>query len=344
MVRGVLVVMLTATTAASAQTATRPTLWSKSPTTRPVATAPTVAATQPGPVTFAPPPTNRPPPQPTELIGADPNRVDERLVRAVALMRERKLSEAGKVLEEICNDTPPEQRTRPLVLNRAIVDIQQRRLLMRGIKELGEYLTRNRAEDEPATNVLGNALAIAIEDEKVKENAVMQMARTEFDRRHYVLDHSRKGYRRWGPQWIPEAEFDALEKEKKAHDAGMEAQRAVVDRLYWSVSSLMEERKNVVKTIATSPTIQFDNPLYLQREEALKDVQRIDREVAVVNKDYEKERRKLQLMQKQSHAPVWPKALEPVEANELSPPAAPIVITVKEAKPPDPANPFAPAK
>src|SRR6185437_6368848 len=54
--------------------------------------------------------------------------------------------------------TPVAQRNRAMVLNRAILDVTQKSLVMRGLKELSAYLIMRPQEDEEATNILGGGL------------------------------------------------------------------------------------------------------------------------------------------------------------------------------------------
>src|SRR5262245_40726632 len=81
-------------------------------------------------------------------------------VHAVALMRNDQWADARALFEEIGRATPPAQRSRPLVLNRAIVDVATKANAMRAVRELSDYLRANRDPDETATNILGSALNI----------------------------------------------------------------------------------------------------------------------------------------------------------------------------------------
>src|SRR5688572_19830089 len=57
-------------------------------------------------------------------------------VQAYEFMRVGKWERASPLLARAYNDTPPAQRTRALVLNRAIMDLAQRQNLLRGIQDL----------------------------------------------------------------------------------------------------------------------------------------------------------------------------------------------------------------
>src|SRR5437660_1545250 len=69
------------------------------------------------------------------------------LDQAVALMRENKYDKAAPLLEKIYAATSPEQRSRGLVLNHAIVDLTRKVYVMRALRDLDQYLTKHRAED-----------------------------------------------------------------------------------------------------------------------------------------------------------------------------------------------------
>src|SRR5687768_14404736 len=235
MSRIVALIVVAMATHASAQ-ATRPTLWGKSPTTRPApaptaATAPTTTQPADAPLTV-----KRDRPAATQglgLIGADPDPYRQELTQAVELMLAKKFLEAGRMFDQMFKELGAENRTRPMVLNRAIVDVTNKRMAVRAVKELGEYLTKNRAEDELATNILAAALNIAAEDSAVKKGKLWQDAYTEWERRNYVLDRSRPGYRRWGAQWMTEKEFEELKAKQKEYDDSIAAAEDRLAKAEW---------------------------------------------------------------------------------------------------------------
>src|SRR5438034_406927 len=104
----------------------------------------------------------RPAPSPYASPSDRPALTDEQLNdlhrQAFALMRAGKFDRAGERLERLYRAIPPAQRSRALVLNHAILDLVQKRLVMRGVKDLVDYLTQHRADDELATNILGASL------------------------------------------------------------------------------------------------------------------------------------------------------------------------------------------
>src|SRR6266496_939354 len=133
-------------------------------------------------------------------------------VQAVALMRQNQYNQAADFLEKVYNAVALEKRDRALVLNHAILDLAQKRFVMRGMRDLSAYLIKHRDEDEPGMNILGALLNTAIVDQPtLKSGALWQSAFKEWDRRNYVLDHSRKGWRRWGTRWIDDDERKSIQ-------------------------------------------------------------------------------------------------------------------------------------
>jgi hypothetical protein len=84
-----------------------------------------------------------------------PAQLDELHRQAVALLRDGKTDKALAAFDRVYNATPADQRSRPLVLNRAIFDMVQKRYVVRGLRDLTAYLTKHREEDELATNRAG---------------------------------------------------------------------------------------------------------------------------------------------------------------------------------------------
>jgi hypothetical protein len=136
---------------------------------------------------------------------------DDVLPQVVDLMRDGKFAKASQLLDKVYNATPAAQRTRPMVLNRAILDLAARGTIMRGLRDLSEYLAKHRGEDEQATNLLAACLDAAANDAKLKAGPIWQAAYKEWDRRNYLLDHSHAGWRRWGAKWVTDDETTARE-------------------------------------------------------------------------------------------------------------------------------------
>ncbi len=96
-------------------------------------------------------------------------------VQAVALMRQNQYNQAADFLEKVYNAVALEKRDRALVLNHAILDLTQKRFVMRGMRDLSAYLIKHRDEDEPGMNILGALLNTAIVDQPtLKSGALWQ--------------------------------------------------------------------------------------------------------------------------------------------------------------------------
>jgi hypothetical protein len=89
------------------------------------------------------------------------------------------LKRAGKsmplsaVMDKAYATTPADQRTRPLVLNRAIIDLTQRVNVMRAVRELQQYLRELSAPDEAGPEHPRRCLNVAAEMPRCKKSAAL---------------------------------------------------------------------------------------------------------------------------------------------------------------------------
>src|SRR6478752_250037 len=74
----------------------------------------------------------------------------------VSLMREEQWDKATERMDKLCAAIPLSERNRPMALDRAILELRKASTTLRGVKDLGEYLIKHPAEDEPAANILGS--------------------------------------------------------------------------------------------------------------------------------------------------------------------------------------------
>ena len=161
--------------------------------------------------------------------------------QAYQLMLDGDFAKAKPLLEQAYQLTPLKERNRALVLNRAILDMTQRTFVMRAIRDLTTYLTKNRGEDELATNILGGALNLAATDPKLKEGGLWQSAFKEWDRRNYVLDHSRPGFRRWGAQWVGDEELKQIRADQDHLKQLVMDQQDAVNRAAERTNALIDQ-------------------------------------------------------------------------------------------------------
>jgi tetratricopeptide (TPR) repeat protein len=152
--------------------------------------------------------------------------------QAVALMRAGKYQQAGEIFEKLYKISSPPTWTRAFVLNHAILDLSQKKLAMRAVRDLGTYLRSHPERDELATDLLGACLnaAVASAGDRIKHNPLWLNGQTEWERRNSELDHSRPGFRRWGSKWIAEKEYQAIEAKRNEISAAIKEQTEAIAR------------------------------------------------------------------------------------------------------------------
>jgi hypothetical protein len=160
-------------------------------------------------------------------------------VQALEAMQRRQLEAAVELMEKAYNATPAAQRTRPLVLNRAIIDLTQRINVMRAVRDVSKYLRDHPEPDEQAQNILGAALNIAVTDmPRWRNGPLWQSAFQEWDRRDAQLTEARPGYRRWATQWLEEKQYQQMEADRTELERAVEEQAANVDRARTRVAAV----------------------------------------------------------------------------------------------------------
>jgi hypothetical protein len=185
-----------------------------------------LAAIAPSP-SPSPPPSTRPAVSPSR--GPDREQLMRQHQQAVEFMGQGRYDKAQEILDHVYQLTPANWRTRALVLNRAIIDVHQRKFAARALRDLADYLKANKGEDELATNVLSGALEVVASDTpKLKKDYLWQTAYKEWDRRNYNLEKSRPGSHRWGARWLSDEEFKQIEAKQAEVKEKVEAQRLVV--------------------------------------------------------------------------------------------------------------------
>jgi hypothetical protein len=246
------------------------------------------------------------------------------------------------MLEKIYNKVPPEGRDRAFVINHAILDLTQKKFVMRGLRDLSAYLIKHREEDEFATNLLGATLDEAAKDRRLKQGDLWQSAFKEWDRRNYVLDHSRKGWRRWGTAWIDEQEYQRIQTEKAELQATADAQRDVVDRAVLRLNSLIQQQQNAAQAtenynalrqmlyqVQTDPlanpwqkqsAAQQDANFQAEQFYSLRDAQRLYGEYGQAVIELQQEQAKLRALENKVIKPQWPREFDAVDPDAPWPP------------------------
>jgi hypothetical protein len=260
----------------------------------------------------------------TQPASSDP------LAQAVLLIKRNETAKAREALDAIWKATPPEQRSRALVLNRAIVDLGDRRFVIRAVRDLGEYLAAHPAVDEPATNVLAAALNNAAFDPRLKRGEIWQLAWKEWSGRNEALDQSRPGFRRWGADWLTDEQYAALRQRQKELEDLIHRQGEIVDadlRRAGDIDQAMSVREFIqdaawfagVQTNSVNKTI--DSQFYDSEREYVQNVNQFFELNAARNSaraEVQRDMAKLKDLILQRERPTWPTRFEPVDPSEGS--------------------------
>jgi hypothetical protein len=128
--------------------------------------------------------------------------------RAIALLRADHPHQASALLDRACEDVPEAERSRSLVLNRAIADLRLRINVTRAVRDLTVYL-ENHLDDEMAANMLGSAGTQAIaRDKRFEKSKLCDRAVVTLRKAIGELEAKRPGYRKWGGNWLNADLFD----------------------------------------------------------------------------------------------------------------------------------------
>ena len=144
---------------------------------------------------------------------------------AVAYMRTKQMPKAGELFagesDPLCQQIVRDP-TRPLVINRAVVDITQKTKAVRAARTLKEYLEKHPGEaDETMVNLLGTAIAVG--EEHTTARSFLNQCAEFYVKLNEQLEKTRPGQKRWGVQWLDEGEAQRKFDEKRK--ALQEAQR-----------------------------------------------------------------------------------------------------------------------
>jgi tetratricopeptide (TPR) repeat protein len=315
--------------------------------------APTTDAPPPSRVTSpqSPLPTSRPvsppatKPSPAELHA-----------QAVEFMRQEKFDKATPLLNRAYNETPAAQRSRPLILNRALLDLVQKGNLPRAIKDLSQYFARNPAPDEEASNLLGSILELASQNARWRDGPLYAEAFREFARRETTLERHRPGYKRWGPKWITQGEFDDTRRKDDDLMVQIADQGEVVRRITLTVTTLTDQY-NTAATRARG----FSNHVHVRRyndpivinptpcaicaamAEAAASVRDISADLNVATGELDRATRTYKQLQTRAVKPTWPTRYSPIDPNAPppKPPEHPALAALAATTEPTPNTPDA---
>ena len=187
------------------------------------------AAAAPAAAVTAPPPATRP-----ALAAATTQpALDELHRRAVELMRQGEWKKAVEPMARVYRALPPDQQPRAVILNQAILDVKLRTNAGRAVRDLTQYLSKHKAVDELAINVLGSALDVIADKTGMRKTALFQKGVAEWERRNIELEEGRPGSHRWGAEWLSDEDYAQLEKKRQEAKSRVADQQAVVDRAQW---------------------------------------------------------------------------------------------------------------
>jgi hypothetical protein len=223
--------------------------------------------------------------------------------------------------------TPRQQRSRALVLNRAIVDLGDPRFATRAARDLSEYLVAHPAPDELATNILAAALNNSASDAKTKRGEAWQSAWKEWSRRNEELDKSRAGYRRWGAEWLSDEQYAARRRRQKDLEDQIAQQAEAVDadlRRVGALAQAMSVREFIEDagefTVGQTNTVNpwLESGAYESEHESVQNLNHFYEVNAISNRakaEAQGDMTRLQQLLMQRERPRWPKRFEPVEPS-----------------------------
>jgi hypothetical protein len=134
-------------------------------------------------------------------------------MQAYEFMLAGQLQRAHAPLEQAYKSRPLAQQPRPLILNRAILDIAQKVNVMRPVKDLRDYLANllPGQVDEDAVDLLGAALQVAAKNPKWVELPLYKTAEKQMQNSIEVLEQARPHERKWGQKWYREIDFRRIQ-------------------------------------------------------------------------------------------------------------------------------------
>ena len=254
--------------------------------------------------------------------------------QAVELMRQDQLDKALEQMDKAYAVTPATERNRPLVLNRAILDLRLRLNVMRAVRELHAYLVDRPEPDEEAHNILGAALNVAAASPRVKNGAVWQAAFREWERRNDEMDASRPGFRRWGAQWLSEQEYEASQDDRVALQRAADEQQARVDQAQTRVETLRLRHQALVAADQAERQRRLSD--WAEQQDLIRDLRGYEQQV----RSYETQKRLYEqwLQRQQQLQPPRPGTGHAPQQPAAPPPAAP---ATPQAATPAPVSPAA---
>ena len=186
--------------------------------------------------------------------------------------------------------------------------------------------------------MLGGALNIAARDPALKQGPLWQTMFKEWDRRNYVLDQSRPGWRRWGTRWVSDDDYAKIKAQQEAlrqsvYDAQDRVNQASIhanalitayqnaSNQYNAFGSLLGYLQNYTGT-PTNTWNQLTNGQGVANQAAVQAF--IDADAALIHlgpevagavQEYQNQVALLQKLETTVIRPEWPTQFEPVDPN-----------------------------
>jgi len=134
-------------------------------------------------------------------------------MQAYEFMLAGQFQRAQAPLEQAYKARPLAQQPRPLILNRAMLDITQKVNIMRPIKDLREYLANlpPGQVDEDAVDLLGAALQAAAKNPRTTELPLFGAGMKQMQTSIELLEQARPRERKWGQKWYRDADFHEIQ-------------------------------------------------------------------------------------------------------------------------------------
>ena len=261
-------------------------------------------------------------------------------VQAVKFMRASQFDKAKPLLEKVYLQTPAGQRSRALVLNRAIMDLAQRTNVSRGVRDLTAYLTAHTEPDEAAINLLGASLNLMTErSNNAKRSGAWQGGVAVWEQRDAELGKTRPDLHRWGVEWLNDEEFSRIEVVRVRNEREIRDQTERVRIAQITLNSMMQTRNGMSPAIGDgtgppganatlksplstppptlTPTLNptVKGPIYTVDELAvMAEQKRMDRQdIPAARQRLADEQAALAKLQETTIRPEWPKRFEPID-------------------------------
>jgi hypothetical protein len=244
----------------------------------------------------------------------------ELLAEGISSMRAAKWPEAAALLNRAYRDMPPDQISRALILDRAIVDFVQGANVTRAVKDLSAYLAAH-PDDEMAVDLLGAAGHKAIVRRPKFANATLCIeAGKRLESCVGILESRRPGLHKWGAKWMTPGEFASVQLERRRCQDQLDSAMSRVRDAQADVAQAKSEaaRYNIITTGVSNNVAGYGS--YNNQSEA----ERLERNrnIAAANDHMSRAQAALDAANASADAirarfpqPTWPDVFEPVNSD-----------------------------